>query len=154
MSDPIELIERRIQSILDGEKSTRGLHFFCQVGGKHEDSGITTLQISGSGWALVSWRLGDDTEMFSYQLTDEDMRRLYGMLMRFPFWSLAPPRRERGDDESNVHLRISDQEKGLSHGVQFFTGDYASFPMLRDLMERMTQLIEVLSEGVITADAI
>ena len=153
VSDPIELIERRIQAVLDGEKSTRGLHLFCQLGGKHEDSGITTLQISGSGWALVSWRLEDDTRMFSYQLPDEDMRRFYGMLMRFPFWSVSPSRRERQEDESNIHMRISDQEKGFSHGVQFFTGDYDDYPMLRDLMDRISKLVEVLSEGTITAAA-
>lgn len=151
MSDPIELIERRIQAVLDGEKSTRGLHLFCQIGGKRDDSGITTLQISGSGWALVSWRLDDDTQMYSYQLTNADMRRLYGMLMRFPFWSITPARREGQREESNVHLRISDQEKGISHGVQFFTGDLAQSPLLRDLMERIGSLVKVLSEGSINA---
>ncbi|QED26492.1 hypothetical protein FRD01_04365 [Microvenator marinus] len=152
MSDPVELIERRVQAVLDGQRSTQGLHLFCQIGGRGlsgQDGGITTLQISGSGWALVGWRDGDDAEMFSHQLSDADMRKIYGLLMRFPFWTASPRKREREENELNIHVRISDQEKGISHGIQFYSDDAEEFPILKDLMQRIDSLISALSEGVI-----
>lgn len=152
MSDPVELIERRVQAVLDGEKSTHGLHLFCQIGGRDTDgesAGITTLQISGSGWALVGWRDEEDAEMFSHQLTDQDMRRIYGLIMRYPYWHTNPPKRERLAHESNVHIRISDQEKGISQGLQFFSDDMQQLPVLKDLMLRLNSLIQTLSEGAI-----
>ena len=149
MSDPIEVLERRVRSVLDGHTTTEGLHFFCQIGGRYDNEGITTLQISGSGWALVSWRLDDETEMFSYQLTEEDMRRIYSMLLQYPYWSVSPKRRPRSEGESNVHVRISDQQKGTSNAIQFWSDDMGQFPVLRTLMIRMTKLVLVLCDGAL-----
>jgi len=153
VSDPVELIERRVQAVLDGQKSTKGLHLFCQIGGRGlngQDGGITTLQISGSGWALVGWRDVDDAEMFSHQLSEEDMRKIYGLMMRFPFWTATPRKRERESHELNIHIRISDQEKGISQGIQFYSDDSSELPILKDLMQRLDSLIHTLSDGEIS----
>lgn len=149
MSDPIELLERRVRAVLDDEKTTAGLHIFCQIGARYDEQGIITLQISGSGWALVSWRIDDETDMYSYQLTDDDMRRVYGLLDQYPFWRASPKRRKRDGDETNVHIRISDQVKGTSNSMQFWSDDMDDFPVLRDLMIRITQLVTALSDGEI-----
>lgn len=149
MSDPIELLERRVRAVLDDEKSTTGLHIFCQIGARYDENGIITLQISGSGWALASWRVDDETDMYSYQLTDDDMRRVYGLFDQYPFWRASPKRRSREEGETNVHLRVSDQMKGTSNAIQFWSDDMDDFPVLRDLMIRITQLVTALSDGEI-----
>ena len=153
MSDPIELLERRIERVLAGEEDTVGLHFFCQIGGRYDESGITTLQISGSGWALLSWRGGDETDMFSYQLSGDDMLRFYRMLQAAPFWRAPITRRGREDDEFNVHLRLSDQAKGISNGAQFWSNDMQEFDVLRDVVDRIDRLVRLLSDDEIAAVA-
>lgn len=149
MSDPIELLENRISEFLEGHVASSGLHFFCQVGGRYDDQGITTLQISGSGWALLSWRLDDETLMYSYQLQTTDLKKIYSMLLQHPFWRAAPKRRSQADGEVNYHLRVSDQKKGTSNGLQFWTSDVEEFPVLGELLTRLSSLVQVLSEGEI-----
>lgn len=151
MSDPIELLERRLHRILSKESDSAGIHFFCQIGGRYDDLGITTLQISGSGWALVSWRSDDETDMYSYQLDPEALHRFYAMLLEEPFWRSNVKRRGRDEeiDEVNVHLRLSDQTKGTCNGLQFWTGDLVEHGRLSHTLDRLARLIEVLTDGEI-----
>ena len=147
MSDPVELLEKRIQSLLTGEAGANGLHFFCQIGGTDdEEHGITTLQISGNGWALLSWRAEETADMYSYLLSAEELKKFYGVITEFPFWSANPKRRTRNGDEINVHVRISDQDAGTSNGIQFWSTDIADFPVLGRLLARIQKLNQVLSD--------
>lgn len=146
MSDPIELLERRVQSVVTEKDNTFGLHFFCQIGGRYDERGIITLQVSGSGWALLSWRQGDDTDMFSFQLRDEDMKKLYEVILESPFWRANPKRRGRDDHEVNFHFRLSDQAAGTCNGIQFWTDDMTEFPVLGALVERILNLVGALSD--------
>lgn len=149
MSDPIELLERRLERILSNQSDSAGIHFFCQVGGRYDELGITTLQISGSGWALVSWRADEDTDMYSYQLDEDALHRFYAMLLEEPFWRSNVKRRSRDEDldEVNVHLRLSDQTKGTCNGLQFWTGDLVEHERLSHTLDRLARIIDVLTEG-------
>ena len=149
MSDPIELLERRVRAVTTGERGTSGLHFFCQIGGRYDDKGITTLQVSGSGWALLSWRAVEEADMYNFQFDQDEIERFYQMLLDYPFWRANPARRSRRDGEVNVHLRLSDQIAGTCNGIQFWTGDVDEFATLRELMINVGQLIDHLSDGEI-----
>ena len=152
MSDPIELLERRVQSVVAKNDSSFGLHFFCQIGGRYDERGIITLQVSGSGWALLSWRLSDETDMYSVQLRDEDMKRLYEVMLEHPFWRANPKRRSREDHEINYHFRLSDQAAGTCNGIQFWTDDMDEFPVLSQLVSRILRLVAALSDDEIPTD--
>jgi hypothetical protein len=151
VSDPIELLERRIRSVVSGEENSRGLHFFCQIGGRDDVDGITTLQISGSGWALLSWRVEHETDMYSFQMNVLDLRRFYEVLHDYPFWSVTPRSRERHDEEINIHMRVSDQRAGTSNGTQFWTHDMVEFSVLSELMKRVLRLVDLLSGGEVSS---
>lgn len=152
MSDPIELLERRVQSVVAQKDNTFGLHFFCQVGGRYDGRGIITLQVSGSGWALLSWRKDDETDMYSFQLRDEEMKRLYEVCLEHPFWRATPKRRSRRSHEINYHFRLSDQAAGTCNGIQFWSDDMEEFPLLSALVRRLLRLIDALSDGEIPTD--
>ena len=152
MSDPIELLERRVQSVVTQKDSTFGLHFFCQIGGRYDERGIITLQVSGSGWALLSWRQDDETDMFSFQLRHEEMKRLYEVCLEHPFWRANVKRRTRKGHEINHHFRVSDQAAGTCNGIQFWSDDMEEFPVLRALVRRMLRLIDLLSDDEIPTE--
>ncbi len=149
MSDPSEILKRRLQSVLDGVSDARGLHFFCQIGGTYHDYGMLTLQISGQGKLLLGWRRDDDEqELYSVQLLEQDYLRFYEMLLELPFWECTPPRRTRRDNEElNVHARLSDQSAGTWSGVQFWAQDMKEFPVLRQLMYRIERITMAISQG-------
>ncbi|RDV38701.1 hypothetical protein DV096_07800 [Bradymonadaceae bacterium TMQ3] len=153
MSDPIEILERRLKAVLDREQDTTGLHFFCQIGGNYDDLGIVTLQISGAGRLLLSWRLDDESpDLWSLTLSEDDTRRFIAMLLEHPFWTASPARRPRRDEETNVHFRICDQTVATYKGVQFWSGDFDEFPVLRTLTWRICRIIDRVSEGEIDLD--
>lgn len=152
MSDPIELLERRVQSVVTEKDSTFGLHFFGQFGGRYDERGIITLQVSGSGWALLSWRSSEDTDMYSFQLREDDMKRLYEVILEHPFWRTSPKRRPRRENEVNYHFRVSDQAAGTCNSMQFWSDDIEEFPVLRMLVRRVLHLIDALAEGEIPTD--
>lgn len=146
MSDPKEILERRLDRAI-AEEETEGLHFFCQIGGRYLEEGMTTLQVSGSGWALLGWRSGDERLLYSVELTWPDQKRLYELLSENPFWEASPARRDRQGDEKNVHLRLSDRSAGTYSGLHFWDSEMSAFPMLRNLMVRVTELIQNISDG-------
>lgn len=146
MSDPKEILEKRLNRAID-ERETRGLHVFCQIGGRYLDDGMTTLQINGTGWTLLGWRNDEDRAMFSVELTWPDQKRLYEILRDYPFWEASPARRDREGEETNVHLRISDRDAGTYSGVHFWDSEMDEFPVLWRLMDRLTELIQNVSGG-------
>ncbi len=147
MSDPAEILKRRLESLFEGTQSAAGLHFFCQIGGALEESGMTTLQLAGEGWVLVSAKVGDERDLYSVQLNERDYTRVYEVLLKYAFWEASPQRRPPEDDEVNIHLRLSDQRLGTWNGLQFWDGDMKEFPVLRELMYRLVRLIHAISKG-------
>ena len=153
MSDPIEILERRLEAVLAKEAATRGLHFFCQIGGYDDDLGIITLQVSGLGQVLLSWRTSpEDVDLWTLEFTDEDYHQFLRLLMRYRFWTTKPPRRAREGEELNVHLRISAQDVGTYKGVQFWSGDLQEYRVLRRLVTPLSKLIQNISRDSITDD--
>jgi len=148
VSDPKEILERRLDRAIDREE-TRGLHLFCQIGGRYLEQGMTTLQVNGTGWTLLGWRSDDDRSVHSVELTWADQKRLYEILRDHPFWEASPARRDRDGDETNVHLRISDRDAGTYSGVHFWDTEMESYPVLWRLMNRLTELIQNISDGEI-----
>lgn len=148
MSDPKEILERRLQNVSTRDE-TRGLHFFCQIGGHDDELGMTTLQISGSGYTLLSWKQAGESELFHVELSADDMEKFYGILVEHPFWDASPTRRKRQEGETNVHLRFADQGKGLYSMVQFWSGDIEEYPVLGRLLDRVIHVIRVVSEDSI-----
>lgn len=149
MSDPKEILERRLQAAVDDEE-TRGLHFFCQVGGRDLAAGMTTLQVSGSGWTLLGWRNGD-RELYSVDLSWSDQKFLYELLLRYPFWDSSPARRDGEEDEINVHLRFCDRDAGTYSSLHFWDSEMQDYPELEGLMLRISELVQNISGGDIPA---
>ena len=146
MSDPIEILERRLNAVLTGESTTEGLHFFCQLGGYDDELGIVTLQVSGSGKVLVSWRTDpEEVDLWTYQFSEEDYRQLIRLFLKFPFWAANPGRRSRRGEETNIHLRVSANDKGTHQGLQFWSEDMLEFPILKKVLVPLTRLIVHLS---------
>lgn len=151
MSDPIEILERRLQAVLDDEATTRGLHFFTQIGGYDDEIGIITLQVSGSGKTLLSWRQNrDDVDLWTIQFTDADYHQFIRLYMTHRFWTVNPTRREPEDGEINVHLRVAAQDVGTYKGIQFWSGDLDDYRVLRKLVTPLGKLIENVSHGEIS----
>lgn len=155
MSDPSEILKKRLEAVLDGQQDARGLHFFCQIGGAYHDYGMLTLQVSGPGRILLGWRKDEDSELFSVQLLERDQLRFYQMLVELPFWESSPVRRARRDDEEyNIHIRLSDQLAGTWSGLQFWSYDVKEFPVLQDLLYRICKLTQAISQGDIALPAL
>lgn len=151
MSDPIEILERRLRAVLDKKATTRGLHFFCQLGGYDDELGIVTLQLSGSGNLLLSWRRGpDDVDLWNLKFNDEDYYQFVRLFMTYPFWSASPARRSRRGEEMNVHLRVSAHDIGTHQGLQFWSDDLDAFPVLRDLLLPLLKLMQAISRDELT----
>ncbi len=148
MSDPKEILERRLDEVAEAQ-DTRGLHFFCQVGGNDDTLGLTTLQIAGSGWTLLSWKRGDENKLFSVELSKNDLVRFYEILRVNPFWEAAPVRRTRDDGETNIHMRFADQAAGTYSAVQFWDGDIDEFPVLGRLLDPLVNLIRLIAQDEI-----
>lgn len=146
MSDPKEILERRLHRAQRVEDN-RGLHFFCQVGGNDDPLGLTTLQLNGSGWTLLSWKRGEERELYSVELAEADQKRFYGLMVENPFWEASPIRRPREDGETNVHFRLSDSAAGTYAAVQFWENDMDEYPVLADFLGYVNRLIRVISEG-------
>ncbi len=147
MSDPSEILTRRLRDVIAGEQSARGLHFFCQIGGSGHAFGMTTLQISGTGNTLLGWRQEDERVLFSVKLTAEDQRRFCQMLLEHPFWELPQTKRAPRGEELNIHVRLCDQQEGSWHGLQFWEGDLKQVPVLQNLMYRVSRLVRSISDG-------
>lgn len=146
MSDPIEILERRLQAVLDQKATPKGLHFFCQVGGYDDDLGMVTLQLSGSGKALLSWRHDfEDVDLWTTQFTDEDYHQFIRLFLTHRFWTVSPSRRDREGDEINVHLRVSAQDIGTYQGVQFWSDDLDKYRVLRKLITPLGKLMQNIS---------
>ena len=156
MSDPIEILERRLKAVLDQEATTTGLHFFCQIGGYDDPLGIITFQVSGSGKALLSWRReDDDVDLWTLQFSDEDYHQFVRLLMTHRFWTASPPRRGRDeDDEINIHLRLSAQDIGTYKGVQFWNSEVHDYQVLRKVMEPLCKLIQSISYDEISDEVL
>lgn len=153
MSDPIEILERRLRAVLDRDASTQSLHFFFQLGGFDDDLGIITLQVSGSGNLLLSWRTSpDDVELWTLQFTDADYDQFIRLFLSYPFWKHAPARRGREEGETNIHLRISAQDVGTYQGAQFWSGDLEQSRTLRTLVTPLCKLIINISRDEISPD--
>ena len=81
MSDPSEILKRRLRAVIDGTQTPGGLHFFAQIGGPMHELGMTTLQVSGTGAVVLGWRQDDDRLLYSYVLSNVDQMRFYTMLL-------------------------------------------------------------------------
>ncbi|MEM1348420.1 MAG: hypothetical protein AAGI01_07700 [Myxococcota bacterium] len=150
MSDPSEILERRLRDVVEDGRDSRGLHFFCQIGGTYHPEGMITVQLSGTGWLLAGWKRQEEMNLFSLRLSERDHTRLYEVLLEHPFWGLEPARRPRTyDDELNIHVRISDLQAGTWSGIQFWAEDMKEVPLLDDLMYRILRLVWIISDGEI-----
>lgn len=148
MSDPKEILERRLEQVALTE-DTRGLHFFCQIGGHDDPLGLTTLQIAGSGWTLLSWKRGGENELFSVELSEADLVKFYAILRTHPFWDASPSRRKRDEGETNIHVRFADQSAGTYSALQFWDGDLDEFPVLGHLLAPLVNLIRLIADDEI-----
>lgn len=154
MSDPYELVERTIEQIIQQQASSDGVHFFLQVGGRYDDRGIVTLQISGSGWAFVSKRDDDSVFTYSARLPKPYLFKVYSFLLHNPFWRVRVIRRKRlvKVNEANIHIRLSDQNKGVCNACQCWTTDLAASSTLSTVLNYLNELIRILSDGDVELD--
>lgn len=149
MSDPSEILKRRLRAVIDGTQTPGGLHFFAQIGGPMHDLGMTTLQVSGTGAVVLGWRQDEDRLLYSYVLSNVDQVRFYTMLLDLPFWETNTTRRNGKDDEQNIHIRLSDQEAGTYNGIQCWHTDLDQHPVIGTLLFRLYKLIGGLSDNEI-----
>jgi hypothetical protein len=146
VSDPEELLERRLRQVIEEEDST-GVHFFCQLGGRDDKLGMTTLQVSGSsGWTILGWRRGDEQKMFNYRLDWDIRQHFYQMIAEHPFWGRSPTNRSGEGEESNIHYRMSFQDDALYDAVHFWQNDMFAYPNLHELTRRIVSFINAISE--------
>lgn len=150
MSDPSEILKARLSAIIQGSEDARGLHFFCQIGGTQQESGMSTLQISGTGSTLLGWRRQEDERLlYSFKLSARDQRRFYEMLLDLPFWECTIQRRPARAGEMNIHLRLSDQKAGSWSGIQLWHEDISEYDLLQTLMFRIYRFIASASDDEI-----
>ncbi len=156
MSEPVEILIKRMTAIVRGRESAKGFHFFCQIGDKSWDKGVTTLQISGTGWTLLSRHAindeGEEIEdmLFSVYLSARDVRALVRILLDHPFWEFDTSRWERKGEETNIHLRVADTGKAFAWGAQYWSSELDRQPRVRALMSTINLIVKTVSEGQIT----
>ncbi len=154
MSEPIEVLLKRLTAIHRGRETAKGFHFFCQVGGAHWKHGVTTLQLSGTGWVLASWRAGEaeqeDENLYSAYISTRDLRAFVKRLMDSPFWEMDQSRWERVADETNIHLRLADTGKGFAWDVQVWSDERRKQRNLRDTLALVDLVLRTVSDGEVT----
>lgn len=160
MSEPIEVLLKRLTAITRGRESAKGLHFFCQLGGAGWPGGVLTLQISGTGWTLLSHRFFEDEEedeessLHSVYLSSRDIRALVRLLMENPFWEFDAARWERVDNETNLHFRLADTGKAFAWGVQLWSDEVTRQPGVAALIKTLDRIIQVVSDGELSVSTI
>lgn len=152
-SEPVEVLLKRLTAIARGRESAKGLHFFCQVGDADWKHGVTTVQISGTGWTLVGHKNPNEDEdkdqLFSVYISARDLRAFVRTLLEHPFWDLDTSRWEREGEETNIHLRIADTGKCFAWDVQLWTGERKRQRQLGELLRVLNVIIKTIGEGQI-----
>lgn len=153
MSEPIEVLLKRLTSIARGRETPKGFHFFCQIGSAGWSGGVTTLQCSGTGWVLLSHRPpnsppSDEDELYSCYISTRDLRALVKVLMEHPFWEFKTDRWESNDDdETNIHLRLMDTGRGFAWDTQIWSGEREKQHHLDRLLQTVNLIVTTVSEG-------
>ncbi len=150
-SEPVEVLQKRLMAIARGRESARGFHFFCQIGSSEWKHGVTTVQISGTGWTLVGHRRagdtsGDSDQLHSVYISARDLRAFVRKLLQCPFWELNTSRWEREENETNIHLRLADTSKRFAWDVQILSGERDNQPKLAELLRTLNTIIHTVSE--------
>ena len=116
MSEPIEVLHKRLMSISRGRETAKGFHFFCQIGSETWKGGLITLQISGTGWVLLSYRAfkapPESSELHSCYLSTRDLRAFIQIVHKHPFWEFDTSRWDPEPNETNIHFRLMDTARG------------------------------------------
>ncbi|MEL6180343.1 MAG: hypothetical protein AAFS10_15380 [Myxococcota bacterium] len=150
MSEPIEVLNKRLASIARGRETAKGFHFFCQIGSEVWKGGMTTLQISGTGWVLISHRAQEvsagDSELYSRYLSTRDLRAFIQVLQKHPFWDLDDARWEPEDDETNIHFRLMDTSQGFAWDTQIWSAERERQSDLHELLKVVDLILHTVSE--------
>lgn len=152
MSEPIEVLEKRLTAISHGRETAKGFHFFCQIGARGWHGGVVTLQISGTGWTLVSLREPGSEEidiLYSVYLAQRDLRALARKLLEQPFWKMDTSRWEPGEDETNIHFRVADTGKSFAWSAQVWSGERRRQRILKENLQLVQTIISMVSENQI-----
>jgi hypothetical protein len=152
VSEPIEVLEKRLTAISHGRETAKGFHFFCQAGARGWEGGVVTLQISGTGWTLVSQRAPgseEDDSLYSVYLAQRDLRALSRKLLEQPFWKLDTSRWEPTEDETNIHLRIADTGRAFAWSAQLWSGERRRQRILKENLTLVQTIVTMVSEGEI-----
>ncbi len=150
MSEPIEVLLKRLTAIARGRETSKGFHFFFQMGDASWHRGVITLQISGSGWTLLSQRTSDKAEgdrLYSAYLSTRDVRALVRILLENPFWELETGRWERRENETNIHFRLADTGEAFAWNLQIWSGEASAQPGLAKLLDIIRAVVSTVSEG-------
>ncbi len=152
MSEPIEVLLKRLTAIKNAREGAKGFHFFCQIGSEDWPEGTLTLQISGTGWVLLSHRpqgqLDDaEDEIYSVYLATRDVRAFVRVLMEQPFWEFDVSRWEREEHETNIHIRLADTGKGFAWGAQFWSNELQRQTTIRSLMSTLNLIVKTVSDS-------
>jgi len=156
VAEPIEVLLKRLTSIVRGRETAKGFHFFCQIGGKDWEDGVVTLQMSGTGWTLLSQRRFDEngeeeaSDLYSVYISARDVRSFVRILMEQPFWEFDISRWEQEDEETNVHIRLADTGQAFAWGVQFWSGETERQPAISELMKTIELIVNTVSGGELT----
>lgn len=160
MSEPIEVLIKRLNSIAHGREAAKGFHFFCQVGSAGWPQGVLTLQISGTGWTLLSHRFFEEDnpeeidQLYSVYLSGRDIRAFIRLLIKHPFWEFDASRWDCEDGETNVHLRLADTGQGFAWGVQLWSRELERQPDAEALMQLINFIIDTVSDGELALDTV
>lgn len=153
MSEPIEVLNKRLASIVRGRETPKGFHFFCQIGSETWKGGMITIQISGTGWVLASARdegaAEGESDLFSRYLSTRDLRAFVKVLQKHPFWKLDDSRWEPEDDETNIHFRLMDTSKGFAWDTQIWSGERDRQSDLHELLKVVDLILYTVSDHAV-----
>jgi hypothetical protein len=148
VSEPIEVLEKRLTAISHGRETPKGFHFFCQVGARGWSGGVVTLQVSGTGWTLVSHRgplSEEDDILYSVYLAQRDVRALARKLLEHPFWKIDTSRWEQQEGETNIHLRLADTGQAFAWSVQLWSGERRKQRLLNENLRLVEEIVKAVS---------
>lgn len=151
VSEPVEVLLKRLTAISRGRETPRGFHFFCQIGSAQWHAGVTTLQISGTGWVLVSHRphgaADFEDQLYSCYMSTRDLRAVVTVVLENPFWDLDTSRWDPEGEETNVHMRLMDTGRGFAWDTQIWSGERKRQGHFDRLLRTLELIVDTASEG-------
>ena len=112
-----------------------------------------SLQISGTGWVLLSHRAykapPESSGLYSCYLSTRDVRAFIQVVQKHPFWNFDTTRWDPEPNETNIHFRLMDTSQGFAWDTQIWSFERQRQTGVSELMRVIDLVIAKVSDNQI-----